>query len=367
MAKSPKRKMGPIGRAFFKGLSIILPAIITITIFAWVWDILRVYVIELTIQAIDVVKIYEPRRLSQAELDYLDDSYFVVTIPANGEAWSSGETLRTNDALRRPPRVMDLPPEYQGLTPPGKDRSALQYILDENGWQRDYDPVSGRIISYNWFDYLLASVLGLTLVVLLGFLARNFFGRRLVALLEWFVTRVPVVRSIYPHAKQLVEFFFSDNKSIEFDTVAVIEYPRHGLWSIVFVTGTGLKTVQEAVGKRMVTVYVPSSPAPMTGYTMIMPAEDVIQVDMTVEEAMKFVVSGGVLPPADEHVKPASGAQYALTHTINEQVRKRQTTILQKSRALKKIESDVTSSLDDDAKAEPDDETREVKSPDAKD
>ena len=363
MAKTPKRKMGPIGRAFVKGLSIILPAIITIAIFAWVWDILRVYVIELTIQGIDVIKIYEPRKLSQEELDYLDDSFFVVVIPENGEAWSTPEAIRNNESLRRAPRVMDLPAEYQGLTPPGRDRSILQYILDENRWERTYDPVSGRVVSYNWFDYLLASVLGLTLVVLLGFLARNFLGRKFVGLLEWFVTRVPVVKSIYPHAKQLVEFFFSDNKSIEFDTVAVIEYPRHGLWSIVFVTGTGLKTVQEETGKRMVTVYVPSSPAPMTGYTMIMPAEDVIQVDMTVEEAMKFVVSGGVLPPADEHVKPASGAQYALTHTINEQVRKRQTTILQKAETLKKIEEDVTNGLDEKTEQE----TREVKTPDVKD
>ncbi|MBZ0135722.1 MAG: DUF502 domain-containing protein [Planctomycetes bacterium] len=362
MAKSKKRKMGPIGRAFIKGVSILLPAVITIAIFAWVWDILRVYVIELTIQGIDSVKIYEPRALTKTELDYLDDSFFVVIVPANGEAWSSGEAVRNAESLRRMPRVMDLPAEYQGLTPPGKHRSVLQYILDENGWQRNYDPVSGRVVGYNWFDYLLASVLGLTLVVLLGFLARNFLGRKFVALLEWFVTRVPVVRSIYPHAKQLVEFFFSDNKSIEFDTVAVIEYPRHGLWSIVFVTGTGLKTVQEATGKRMVTVYVPSSPAPMTGYTMIMPAEDVIQVDMTVEEAMKFVVSGGVLPPKDEHVKPASGAQYALTHTINEQVRKRQTTMLRKAEALRKLEKDVNGAAETVLEAE----TREVETPDGK-
>lgn len=367
MSKPPKRKTGPIGRAFFKGLSIILPAVITIAIFAWVWDILRVYVIELTIQAIDSVKIYEPRRLSKAELDYLDDSFFVVVIPENGEAWSSGETLRANESLKRVPRVMDLPVEYQGLTPPGRQRSILQYILDENGWHRTYDPVSGRVVSYNWFDYLLAAVLGLTLVVLLGFLARNFLGRKFVALLEWFVTRVPVVKSIYPHAKQLVEFFFSDNKAIEFDTVAVIEYPRHGLWSTVFVTGTGLKTVQEETGKRMVTVYVPSSPAPMTGYTMIMPAEDVIQVDMTVEEAMKFVVSGGVLPPIGEHVKPASGAQYALTHTINEQVRRRQTTMLRKAETLKKLEDDVTNGAADKPAEKAEAETREVKTPDAKD
>ncbi|MCB9933641.1 MAG: DUF502 domain-containing protein [Planctomycetes bacterium] len=349
----PRRKTGPITRAFIKGLSIILPAVITIAIFAWVWDILRVYVVELTIQGIDSIKPYDARKLSQEELDYLPDGFFV----GNGSEGAAGiAVIHSEITLKRVPRVIDLPDKYQGLTPPGKPRSVLQYVLDANGWQRTYDPVSGRVVAYNWFDYLLASVLGLTLVVLLGFLARNFFGRKFVALLEWFVTKVPVIRSIYPHAKQLVEFFFSDNKAIEFDTVAVIEYPRFGLWSIAFVTGSGLKTVQEATGKRMVTVYVPSSPAPMTGYCMIMPAEDVIQVDITVEEAMKFVISGGVLAPKEEQVRPASGPQYALTHTINEQIRKRQTAILQKSQALKKIEEEVAGNGE-----EP--ETREVDAP----
>lgn len=349
--RSKKKKSGPFTRAFFKGVSILLPAVITIAIFAWVWDILRVYVVELNIKVIDSVKVYEPRKLTPEELEYLDDSFFVRD--------DTGRAQRSEASLRRSPRLIDLPVSSLGVTPPGQERSILQFILDSNGWKRDYDIVSGRVVSYNWFDYLLASVLGLTLVVLLGFLARNFAGRKFVALLEWFVTRVPVVRSIYPHAKQLVEFFFSDNKAIEFDTVAVIEYPRHGLWSIVFVTGSGLRTVQEATGKRMVTVYVPSSPAPMTGYTMIMPADDVIQVDMTVEEAMKFVVSGGVLPPSDEQVKPASGAQYALTHSINEQVRKRQTTMLRKSDSLKRIEDEVTNGDKTDSETE----TKEVKKP----
>lgn len=354
MSKPPKKKAGPITRAFVKGLSIILPAVITIAIFAWVWDILRVYVVELTIQAIDSVKLYEPRKLSPEELEYLPDNFFV----ANGAESAVPGAIHSEQALRRMPRVMDLPEQFQGLTPPGKQRSLLQYILDANGWQRSYNQYSGRVESYHWFDYLLASVLGLTLVVLLGFLARNFFGRKFVGLLEWFVTRVPVIRSIYPHAKQLVEFFFSDNKTIEFDTVAVIEYPRRDLWSIAFVTGSGLKSVQEATGKRMVTVYVPSSPAPMTGYCMIMPADEVIQVDVTVEDAMKFVISGGVLAPKEEQVRPASGPQYALSHTINEQIRKRHTAMLRKSQALKKIEEEVTGNGD-----APVPETREVDAP----
>lgn len=402
MAEKPKRKKsGPITKAFIKGLSIILPAIITIAIFAWVWDILRVYVVELTIKAIDEVDVFAPRPMTQAELTYIDARYFADPLQADpatarpntvnaGISGAAGaaaaavsyeqravaaEKYRVEANLRRYPEQRDLPTEYRGMTPPGQDRSLLQLILDtnaqENGqnaiWKRDYDQ-DGRVISYNWFDYLLSSVLGLALVVLLGFLARNFFGRKFVSLLEWFVTRVPVVKSIYPHAKQLVEFFFTDSKPIEFNTVAVIEYPRHGLWSIAFVTGAGLKAVQEATGRRMVTVYVPSSPAPMTGYCMVMPAEDVIQVDVSVEDAMKFVISGGVLAPQEQLVKPASGAQYALTHDISEQIRKRQTTMLKKSRALQDLEEALQELEDkitgaDKTEASAEDETREADAP----
>lgn len=363
--KSNHKKRGPVGRAFLKGLSILLPAVITIAIFAWVWDVLRVYVVELTIQGIDMVTTFDPRPLTEAELVYLDDSFFQS--PKNGNGLpTNGVVVHTEANLKRMPRIMDLPAETQGLSPPGQPRSILQAVLDANGWKRQYNPLSGRVERYNWFDYLLASVLGLAVVVLLGFLARNFLGRKFVSLLEWFVTRVPVVKSIYPHAKQLVEFFFTDNKPIEFETVAILEYPRRGLWSIVFVTGSGLRSVQDHTRKRMVTVYVPSSPAPMTGYTMVVAADEVIQLDITVQEAMKFVISGGVLAPIEEQVKPASGAQYALAGGINEQIRTKQTAILNKS-ALKKVEAEVTGAMDpafgDKPGASQDSETREVAPP----
>ena len=351
MAKSAKRKSGPVQRAFLKGLAIILPAVITIAIFAWVWDILRVYVVELTIKAIDSVAVIEPRELTPEELSYLDEGFFkrpsdqLTNRPLE-------QQYRTEANLRKMPAITDLPPSRRGYSPPGENRSVLQAILDANGWGRDYDG-AGNVeeYGYNWFDYLLAAIVGMALVVLLGFLARNFAGRKLVSLLEWFVTRVPVVKSIYPHAKQLVEFFFTDNKAIEFETVAIIEYPRHGLWSIVFVTGAGLRSVQDVTGRRMVTVYVPSSPAPMTGYTMVVAAEDVIQIDISVEEAMKYVISGGVLAPVDEMVRPSSGAQMALAGSIDKQVERRKTSLMHRDQLLKKVEEDVARANDESDRA----------------
>jgi len=370
-----KRKTGPLTRAFFKGLSIVLPAIITIAIFAWVWDILRVNVVELLIRGIDSVALFEPRRLTRNERDYLkfiNADKYVVYMDAAIEDWGADATAEEtpvdraafekfqkdreieakrkheeelNKALaegRTPPAakenevklnvlIRDLPETSWGYSPPMRRRGMLQLILDANHWKREYDPDTGRPLSFHWFEYLLATVVGLTLVVLLGFGTRNFLGKRLVALLEWFVTRTPVVKAVYPHAKQLVEFFFSDKKPLEFDSVCAVEYPRERCWSIAFVTGAGLQSLQDKTGKRMVTVYVPSSPAPMTGYTMFLAADEVVPLDISVEEAMKIVISGGVLMPLAEHVRPASGAQFALSHKIDQQIRARQTTILNKS------------------------------------
>lgn len=361
MATNGKRKTGPLTKAFLKGLSIVLPAIITIAIFAWVWDILRVNVVELLIRGIDSIALFEPRRLTTAERTYVRkfsqekyEAYMEWAIADWGNTDPSIEPLAegreyeeaaklaaaardkagpTNgvDLVRVNVLIRDLPETSWGQSPPMKKRGLLQKILDANGWTRTYDPDTGRVLSFHWFEYLLATVIGLTLVVLLGFGTRNFLGKRLVALLEWFVTRTPVIKSVYPHAKQLVEFFFSDKKPLEFDSVCAIEYPRERCWSIAFVTGAGLQTLQDKTGKRMVTVYVPSSPAPMTGYTMFLAADEVVRLDISVEDAMKIVISGGVLMPLSEHVRPASGAQFALSHKIDQQIRARHTTILTKS------------------------------------
>lgn len=336
MAIKKPRKSGPLTRAFFKGLSIVLPAIITIALFAWIWDILKTNVVELLIRGIDAIDVFEPRDLTADERLHLTQrAPDKLTLY---DTWArEGMPVQENRLT-----IADLPSASRGYSPPMEHRGLLQLILDKNHWQREYDPVSGRAVRFHWFEYLLASIIGLSLVILLGFAARNFVGRRLVAWLEWFVSRAPIIRSVYPHAKQLVEFFFDDKKPLEFDTVCAIEHPRKGIWAVAFVTGAGLHSLQEHTGKRYVTCYIPSSPAPMTGYTMFVAADEVIKLDISVEDAMKLVISGGVLTPLNEQVRPVSGAQFALSHKIDQQVRERQTSILSKTdmmRALKDKES----------------------------
>jgi uncharacterized membrane protein len=120
------------------------------------------------------------------------------------------------------------------------------------------------------------------------------------------------VRAVYPHAKQLVDFFLSDNE-MEFDSVVAAPYPSPGIWSIGLVTGGGLPELSDDQKGEMRAIYIPSSPLPMTGYTVFIAAKDLIPLDMTVEEAFRLVVSVGVLVPEGQlkaaQSKALQGAQ----------------------------------------------------------
>ncbi|HVS18091.1 MAG TPA: DUF502 domain-containing protein [Planctomycetota bacterium] len=148
---------------------------------------------------------------------------------------------------------------------------------------------------------VIGLVVSLLLVVTLGSLAGGYLGSRLVQRAERAMHVIPVVRSIYPYTKQLVDFFLAERK-FDFDTVVAMPYPRRGVWSLGFVTSSGLKSLREHSQRNLVSVFVPSSPMPMTGYMVFIPAEDVVPMPFTVDEALRVIVSGGVLIPPHEKV-----------------------------------------------------------------
>ncbi|RMH04994.1 MAG: DUF502 domain-containing protein [Planctomycetota bacterium] len=138
------------------------------------------------------------------------------------------------------------------------------------------------------------------LVLLVGWWFSGFLGRRVIAFLERGLNRLPLVGAIYPHIKQVVDFFLgADERELPFDRVVALPYPRRGLWSIGFLTGGSIDRLNRATGTETVSVFIPSSPMPMTGYTIFAPVDDLVLLDLSVDEALRMVVSGGVLvPPA---------------------------------------------------------------------
>ena len=142
----------------------------------------------------------------------------------------------------------------------------------------------------------LGVILALVVLLLTGVLAANFVGRAFVGGWESLMDRIPVVRSIYSAAKNFAEMVFSDS-SQSFKNVLLIEYPRKGLYSLAFQTSSNLGEVQGRTGEDVVCCFVPTTPNPTSGFIIIVPKKDVTVLDMEVDEALKMIISLGVVVP----------------------------------------------------------------------
>jgi uncharacterized membrane protein len=145
---------------------------------------------------------------------------------------------------------------------------------------------------------VLGVVLAVVLVYVVGVLVGNFIGRQFWRLGEMAVMRVPLVRAIYPAVKQITDLFLCD-RSGQFagSRVVAIQHRAQDVWTIGLVTGPGLRALSQSTGDDMVSVFVPSTPTAFSGYVVVVPRSSVIELPLTVEEAMRLLVSGGVLGP----------------------------------------------------------------------
>ena len=140
-------------------------------------------------------------------------------------------------------------------------------------------------------------VLSLLLLILTGLIATNFFGQRVVSWSESLLERIPLVRSIYNATKQVIQTIFSSN-SQAFRKVLMIEYPRKGIWSLAFQTGVGNLPSAPQNSDEMISIFIPTTPNPTSGFLMIVPRAEVVELSMTIEEALKYVISLGVMQPS---------------------------------------------------------------------
>ncbi len=137
-----------------------------------------------------------------------------------------------------------------------------------------------------------------TLLIFIGFLATNYFGRQLQIFLEKILLRLPFFKQVYPAMKEISNFFLAENRTRRFKQVVFVEYPRRGMYALGFITNTAHERVKNKIGEsELYHVFLPSSPGPFTGYMAIVPESDLIFSDMTVEQGIKLLVSGGVVNP----------------------------------------------------------------------
>ena len=130
---------------------------------------------------------------------------------------------------------------------------------------------------------------------------------------EQLLSRIPLVRSVYSAVKQLVETMFADNGN-SFRKVVLVEFPRRGIWTLAFLTNDEQGVVQQATGREVISVYVPTTPNPTGGYFVLVPVEDVREIDLSVDEGLKLLLSmGAVNPIADSPESDADGLAEAGT------------------------------------------------------
>jgi uncharacterized membrane protein len=149
-------------------------------------------------------------------------------------------------------------------------------------------------------------IVGIFILLVTGMFAANLFGRRMVNFWESILGRIPLVRTIYTSVKQVLETFFGSD-SRPFRKVVLVEYPKEDVWCLGFLSNKGLEKACEKSGRNLVSVFVPTTPNPTSGFIVMYPEESVTELDMTVEEAFKYIISMGVV------IKPEAKDKLAQT------------------------------------------------------
>ena len=207
-----------------------------------------------------------------------------------------------------------------------------------DGWVKPYLPDL-----YNPDSYLPFTIPGFGVVVAVfvittvGFLTANLIGRSIINYGEYLLSRMPLVRNIYSALKQIFETVFRED-SDSFQSVVLVEYPRKGLWALAFVATDTLGEVQSRLDEpagATISVFLPTTPNPTSGFLLFVPAKDVITLDMGVEEAAKLVISAGLVAPEFKEAKEKALAKHAAATAASKAAPTKKTTAKAKKPAAK--------------------------------
>lgn len=163
------------------------------------------------------------------------------------------------------------------------------------------DRYSAELLNDFWVDgpgKITGFFLAIIGVCFIGAFLASFAGRAIWRIVEKGFASIPLVKKVYPYIKQITDFILA-KKKLSFNKVVALQYPRKDVWSVGMVTGTGLKKIVNTHEKEFLTVFVPTSPTPFTGYVIMTPKDETIELDMSIEEALRFTISGGVITPAE--------------------------------------------------------------------
>lgn len=170
----------------------------------------------------------------------------------------------------------------------------------------------------------LGLILSLLLVVLTGMLAKNYMGRRVVDFGEHLLSKIPLVRPIYSAMKQITQAMFGETQAA-FKRVVLVEFPRQGIYALGFVTGTALEEIDERTATNLVSIFLPTTPNPTSGFYLMAPEKETVALSISVEDAFKLLISAGIAAPGNNHphlppgVEPPNGRPvHPVRHEVEE-------------------------------------------------
>lgn len=280
----------PFRKAIVRGMAVVMPPLLTIVLLIWAWNTLDSYVlgpIEASARQVVVWSIADIRSDNQI-------TPLIKELPADSPRLmvddDGHEHLKTTTGwfvrIKRawiPTEVFDLVNENPGQEQPAT-ASAYYHRFVQLKYLRRELTIPIFLAAFVFVLY----VCGKTLAVGVGRMFWNYA--------EAFVNKVPLIRNVYSSVKQVTDFAFNESE-IQCRRIVALEYPRKGIWSLGFVTGEGMLDIRAAANEPVLTVLIPTSPMPATGFTVTVPKSDTIDLNITMDQAIQFCVSCGVVVP----------------------------------------------------------------------
>lgn len=272
---------------FFRGLAIVLPTVLSFWLLLMAYNFVDGRVAEPINRGVRQLILTTTHWPPPQPRDYLEAEQ---NLDSNQQArWrSQRETL-----------AAALGPDWT----PQQEAAALHEFLEpharRHALRRWWDSI--RIGTWSVMN-LIGLVVAIVLIYFVGAVLGSFIGRRMYARGEDLVQRIPLLGRVYPAIKQVTDFFVGgrDEAAARFSRVVAVQYPRKGLWSVGLVTGEPMGVLAPNPDEPMLTIFVPSSPTPFTGYVITVPKRDTIELHITIEEALRFTISGGVVGPTSQ-------------------------------------------------------------------
>jgi uncharacterized membrane protein len=266
---------------FLHGLAVLLPSILTIWLFVWGYTFIQDNISKHLNRGIVRVIVY----FAHKNVEVTEDDVREYLLETRPELKKNEQELLINmkrEDVQRKVRIQKLKKDL------------------EKTWVDGPGSIAGFIVA----------VVG---VCVLGALLASYVGRSFWRTIEKFIMNTPILRNVFPYVKQVTDFLLTNEEQKKlFSRVVAVEYPRKGIWSVGFVTGSGLEKVVNTVKREFLTVIIPTSPTPFTGFVITVQKKQTIDLDMTIEEALRFIVSGGVITPGSEQsikVLPKTGLE----------------------------------------------------------